>query len=925
MFVPGNRRGSGRRSPGSDEEHGSITLGGRDGVYVVHRRGDFPGLPGGTEETLRHSGSGTVTALVTTELAPAELDEAVSLLAPVVNGAREARQPLRLAMSGAGLGDEDAPARRISDRLDLDVLAPAGAAVIVPGGTLFTPEQQTEPDAPAGWWYFSPGRTPRYAGLRHPVPVWEASLARIQPDLVDRHLLQTVPAGLLLRPTAAPAQQSDALGYAIPPDRSRPMLIVGVPGAPAVDRDAVETVLAALPGRVRDSVMLLPGDGRDLVPVAQEAADSLGLDLAVGNGLPVFLDQKTWAPEPRTTLVDAEGAPSWQPYVTSVVCVPAQEGRSEPPRVSSWRTVGTSGETAAPAPGVMELEGRWQVTLTRAGLWVSRPDWHTDAPLARAPETDAVAIELGVPGRGLDDTLWPQLERLFASLDPEVCERAIVRVHGNVGAEGLRTLRRLTVRYRLALAAKGPRAARTAEPSPALPDTAPAVPDQPVPEAVPTAAPAAPVFEATGTAYAPAETAGEESPSAVAVPPAPQRIVTASVDAAAAGPATAGAPWGSGHPDPWTAGPWTHVEAAVPGLTSGAVAVPGGAASPLASPGADAPATEEKPQAEHTPPPAGTVRPRTGGGPHPGSGAFHRAEQAEEAPAGEPPVEELPKEEAPPAGEPSRPGDRSQNGVREVQYIPFGPSHRSGPAEQERLRHSLRTEWEPLWGTVQRALTQLPGLRLADDEQGVRTDLVAVCAYLAGTGGLLDDDMFRDRVARDEPDTLVLLACVASGLGRLPSYRGAALRTAGIFAGDYSLLPGEELGEAVPVRAATTGSAYGEVAQDHYLIWSSTGRRTDLLSEPPGASGGLLFAPGTRFRVLQTRPRGKARTVLLRELAEHDVRTVPGRLDDTDRMVLEKLSSLADSPGGEGDSTAGVPGGDALGVLADEPSALLPS
>lgn len=56
---------------------------------------------------------------------------------PVVSAMCGTGLPLRLAMSGAARGDRGTsePARRFSDRLDVDVLALSAPAVVVPGGT----------------------------------------------------------------------------------------------------------------------------------------------------------------------------------------------------------------------------------------------------------------------------------------------------------------------------------------------------------------------------------------------------------------------------------------------------------------------------------------------------------------------------------------------------------------------------------------------------------------------------------------------------------------------------------------------------------------------------------------------------------------------------------------------------------------------
>ncbi|MFE1265278.1 hypothetical protein ACFW5X_32770 [Streptomyces albogriseolus] len=835
---------------------------------------------------MRAAAPGAVTVLFTTALDAHETDETASLLAPVVNGARAAGEPLRLAMSGAACAASgtEPPARRLSEHLALDVVAPSGPAVVVPGGSLFTPDTaRTDDDGePAGWWRFSPGRQARYLGLRLPAPVWEPALTRLRADLADGHVLRPVPAGLLLCPADAPAG-ADGLAHAVPPDPQGPVLVVGVPGGRPVDAEAVETVVAALPRRVRDSLLLVPGDGRDLVLTAQEAAAALGIPLRAGNGLPVFLDGAVPADVPSTILVDAHGEPSWQPYVTSVLCDPG-DGPGARARALSWRLPGGWETPDSTASGVLRL-GRWQATATRAGLWVGKLDWQAEAPAARAPESDVVALELGIKGRALDDSLWPELELLFDVLDEEVRDRAIVRIHGNVGADGMRTLRRLTVRHGLALAARGPRAVLYAadvsgeagspsSPAGSDPSGAPREPEAP---AVPAAARAGePAWtEEAGTEEAgteEADTAGAPAAGNAPVsapPPGPVRVATTSGGGLTDHPAAAGR-----HED--TGSRTTTVTAAS-----------------SATDDADGPSAASPGQGDEDAAPAGVPEPA--------------------------PV--APAQPGPPA-----PGTVHGEGeaIRVVTDVPVTPAHRSEPADRRGIRPLLAADWEALAAMVQRALTHLPGLRTSHDLEGLRTDLIAVSGYLTASGGAMEDDALRARLRHQDAAVAALLGCIASGLSHLPCHRGAALRTAGLLSEDYALLPGEEVGEAVPVRAAAVGAAYGTLTEDHYLLWSATGRRTDALVPGGDGPGQVLFAPGTRFRVLDTVPRGGAKSVLLRELAPHEDVGVPGRLTDADRRILDRLMAVAEAPPTRNDEAADAPRG-ALGVFAEGAFTALPA
>ncbi|MFB9834401.1 hypothetical protein, partial [Actinoallomurus acaciae] len=119
------------------------------------------------------------------------------------------------------------------------------------------------------------------------------------------------------------------------------------------------------------------------------------------------------------------------------------------------------------------------------------------------------------------------------------------------------------------------------------------------------------------------------------------------------------------------------------------------------------------------------------------------------------------------------------------------------------------------------------------------------------------------------------LACLASGLGRLPTYRGAVLH--GVDTPARTDLTGTVLTEPGPVGGLSLSGddAYGwPPTATVYVIWSDTARRVAALADADtddGAAAGrgdVMFGPGSRFAVLDVRP-GDADTpdlVLLREL-----------------------------------------------------------
>ncbi|WP_052768614.1 hypothetical protein [Streptomyces humi] len=475
------RRGTGRR--GGTTDRSAVTrltvTRAREHVHLVHTGGTPPQRLAEIADWLGPARPDEAVVLVGAALGTDGVEGLCERLAPVLGEFKDEEvRLLRLVMS-AGADEADgrpSTARLLCERWALDVLATAGPAVVVPDGTLFSPDL---PDAPGGWWHFSVGDVPRPVGSRLPIPDWESALERLDLDAVPDHVVEPVPAGLMIRPTGTPSAAVHTLPYAVPPDPDRPHLLVDAPGVSAA---GLATVIAALPGRVRKDIRLLSLDGRSLLETGQEVADLLGTDVHVANGVPVVVeggeagdgaagDGAEGTASTELYLVDGEGTPAWRPFAETLTCAPATDGRRQGTRVTSWR---------APAALLEGTEhdalpfGRtWKVAVTPAGLWAGPRSG--EPPLVAATRTagaDTVAIELGTPRRALDDALWPSLDRLFGELEPEVRERAVVHVHGVLGRNGMENLRRLTVRHDFSLMPQSREEAETEEGAPASAVTA---------------------------------------------------------------------------------------------------------------------------------------------------------------------------------------------------------------------------------------------------------------------------------------------------------------------------------------------------------------------------------------------------------------------------------------------------------------------
>jgi hypothetical protein len=236
---------------------------------------------------------------------------------------------------------------------------------------------------------------------------------------------------------------------------------------------------------------------------------------------------------------------------------------------------------------------------------------------------------------------------------------------------------------------------------------------------------------------------------------------------------------------------------------------------------------------------------------------------------------------APPAGPvppaAPAPGTRPRPPVKQVR--------RSTEAERAEFRTLAQPVWERHSASVNRAMTRMPALR-GGQVDAARTDLVAVHVYLSGGEGELSQEDGAGMPAG-------YIACLGSGLCRLPSYRGTVVRGGLPEGGLERFMPGSVLREPGPVSALPIGAAAGlSAAVGGYVIWSSTGRRVrPLLGSTSGvAADEVVFPPGTAFRVLDVRSTGPAPVVLMTEVVGGGpVDERPGGLDGADRATLDRL------------------------------------
>lgn len=203
--------------------------------------------------------------------------------------------------------------------------------------------------------------------------------------------------------------------------------------------------------------------------------------------------------------------------------------------------------------------------------------------------------------------------------------------------------------------------------------------------------------------------------------------------------------------------------------------------------------------------------------------------------------------------------------------------------EREWLRGAFRQQYNDGAGAVARLLSEVPGLRgtAQTPTEDVLTDLVAARLYLRGDSALLDRQVRAATVGPHIP----LARCVAAGVRRLPSYRGATVLRAALGGAEWDWYRHRTLVTEWAFCWALTAAAPELPGDTDILIWSMTARRTALLA--PDQPARVLFLPGTTFKVLAVRD-GDRRAVLLRELSASEI-SADGRVD-TGRTALDDMA-----------------------------------
>jgi hypothetical protein len=195
----------------------------------------------------------------------------------------------------------------------------------------------------------------------------------------------------------------------------------------------------------------------------------------------------------------------------------------------------------------------------------------------------------------------------------------------------------------------------------------------------------------------------------------------------------------------------------------------------------------------------------------------------------------------------------------------------------------MSRQYDAAASSVGRVLAENPGIR---SESGVPpsdllTDMVALRLYLSGHAQRLDDAVRAGKVGPHVP----FGRCVAAGLRRLPSYRGATRLRATLADAEWQWYHDRQIVTEWAFCSALASGGAQLPGTVEFRIWSMTARRTSLLE--PRLPGQVLFLPGTNFKVLQVSSDGR-RQVLLRELSANEI--APDGRVDLDRVPLDEVA-----------------------------------
>ncbi|MGW5642780.1 hypothetical protein ACWEV3_17800 [Saccharopolyspora sp. NPDC003752] len=321
---------------------------------------------------------------------------------------------IRLLVGRSGLAGPDgqAPlAARLSERLNVEVVAPDGNLLMLPGGELFSVGEAT------GWVGFRPGKHKTHTGPRHPIPSWQDPLSEtLRRRAADPRIsITSIPAGLWVRAAGAGVRPMSDMAYGVPVSGARLAIVVGAPGEEQPSLEALAGLVAALPGKLRQTLGLIcygpePDPAR---PLAQRLADLLAIPVHCCHAVPQYRPDgaKTWKS------LDAAGQRAWLPFVLESLHRPGV-----PPLPRNW-VQPVAGMVGA-GVGAYWLQDGWLVDVLPSGLLVRPVRTPVDPVAARlAPDPEAVNLVVTAAAGAPSGRVLTTVERMVRLLPAETRAR----------------------------------------------------------------------------------------------------------------------------------------------------------------------------------------------------------------------------------------------------------------------------------------------------------------------------------------------------------------------------------------------------------------------------------------------------------------------------------------------------------------------
>jgi hypothetical protein len=335
-------------------------------------------------------------------------------------------------------GDDLPVGQEIADLLGMEVLAPDGPLLAVPGGSLFVLGGQDGAERGV-WRRLRPGRPPEAAGRRFPPPEWERAVAPFTDPGITGVVAEEVPAGIWLHWSGEYGPGD--LAFALPVHESNMALVVSRAGDPPMRTADLRRVIQSLPDELQDRLALVPYGDEPIAEARLGAVASLASNrtLRVRTGMPMYLSGRGR----QVVAIGPDGVPTWRPFARELAWRP--HGGS---RILSWAP---PVEHLLPAgQAQLLLNERWLVEVIEAGLWVREVDRLEGAAAVRQlPLRSAYCtVVVGVEDESPSTPPWRTIVRMLRRLPVEARGRVRLAVPHTAGQRMVRAATRACNRVR---------------------------------------------------------------------------------------------------------------------------------------------------------------------------------------------------------------------------------------------------------------------------------------------------------------------------------------------------------------------------------------------------------------------------------------------------------------------------------------------